>query len=215
MPRTAVWVTHRLAYAFGYKQFYESLSVEIADDNERGKDQSSASKFFRGNYRVNHNCITDRKKNWYPLDKRGINPMKFSVFCVLAALTVSFSGFSGVPLGTSLNGDEEVPGPGDTDGEGFVVLALKPALKKICYLLSVENIDTPTAAHIHKAPVGEAGPVVVALEPPEDGDSHGCVSDVERNLIIDIIRNPSDYYINVHNAEFPAGAIRGQLGFDE
>jgi hypothetical protein len=35
---------------------------------------------------------------------------------------------------------------------------------------------------------------------------------VTRQLARDIVRNPSDYYVNVHNADFPGGALRGQLG---
>jgi len=55
------------------------------------------------------------------------------------------------------------------------------------------------------------GPVVVPLDAPTDGSSSGCAT-VDRALAKDIRQNPEDYYVNVHNAEFPAGAIRGQLG---
>ena len=55
-----------------------------------------------------------------------------------------------------------------------------------------------------------ACPVVLGLQPPTDGSSGGCV-EVGRTLAKDILKNPADYYVNVHNAEFPAGALRGQL----
>jgi len=67
-----------------------------------------------------------------------------------------------------------------------------------------------TAAHIHEAPAGAPGPVVVTLAPPTSGESSGCVS-ADRELIVEILRDPAAYYVNVHNAEFPAGAVRGQL----
>jgi len=41
--------------------------------------------------------------------------------------------------------------------------------------------------------------------------SSGC-ADVDRALALDILRNPDASFVNVHNAEFSAGAVRGQLG---
>lgn len=109
-----------------------------------------------------------------------------------------------------LTGAEEVPGPGDPDGSGSATLKLNPGLEEICYNLTVSDIAPATAAHIHFGTAGTAGPVVVGLEPPTSGSSSGCAS-ADRDLIKNILKNPSDYYVNVHNAEYPAGAVRGQL----
>ena len=112
---------------------------------------------------------------------------------------------------TTLTGAAEVPGPGDSDGTGTASITINPGQSRICYELTVSNIATANAAHIHSAPVGVAGPVVVPLAAPDDGNSKDCV-DVERSLADAIRKAPQGYYVNVHNAEFPAGAIRGQLG---
>ena len=88
--------------------------------------------------------------------------------------------------------------------------------RQVCFTLMVENIAPATAAHIHIAPPGEPGPVVVPLNPPPtDGSSTGCTNNVNRRLLGQIIRNPERYYVNVHNEEFPAGAVRGQLSSPE
>ena len=118
-----------------------------------------------------------------------------------------------VRLSTELTGEAEEPDPGDPDGTGTVRLKLKRNAGKVCYRLSWANIADPTAAHIHQAPAGAAGGVVVTLfnETVTRSKINRCVKNVDRNLIDDIIENPEDYYVNVHNAEFPSGAIRGQL----
>lgn len=133
------------------------------------------------------------------------------LFALLMSFFLPATSMADSLLVTRLFGAEEVPGPGDEDGSGLAALTLKRDQGRLCYFLSVSNIDNATAAHIHKAPFGSAGPVVVTLDAPSDGSSHKCIKDVDTQLLQDIIDNPSEYYVNVHNAEFPSGAIRGQL----
>lgn len=116
----------------------------------------------------------------------------------------------GRPLFADLTGAAEVPGPGDPDGSGTAGLLVNPGQEEICYGLTVRDIAPATAAHIHVGPAGVAGPVVVALAPPTSGSSAACTS-VKRELALAIVKHPENYYVNVHNSEFPAGAVRGQL----
>ena len=116
----------------------------------------------------------------------------------------------GRKLQTNLTGAAEVPGPGDPDGTGTAQITVNPGQKQICYKLRVSNIAPSTAAHIHEAASTAAGSVVVTLGAPTSGMSSGCVT-VTRDLALEIVKRPSDYYVNVHNPAFPAGAVRGQL----
>ncbi|HXH00092.1 MAG TPA: CHRD domain-containing protein [Sphingomicrobium sp.] len=116
----------------------------------------------------------------------------------------------GRKLQTSLTGAAEAPGPGDPDGRGTAAVTVNSGKRQICYTLSVRNITPATAAHIHEAAPGVAGPVKVTLRAPTNGRSSGCVT-VTRELALDILKDPGDYYVNVHNAAFPKGAVRGQL----
>ncbi len=113
-------------------------------------------------------------------------------------------------LTTTLTGAAEVPGPGDPDGIGSAAVTVNPGQGVLCYTLSVSGISTATGAHIHEAPRDEAGPVVVELLPPTNGFSSDCKT-VGRELAKDILKNPADYYVNVHNEDYEAGALRGQL----
>lgn len=116
----------------------------------------------------------------------------------------------GRPLSTGLTGSAEFPGPGDTDGSGAAALRVNPGTGEVCYDLAVQNIEPATMAHIHRGAAGAAGPVVVGLDPPTDGTSAGCAA-VDRALAREILRDPAAYYVNVHNAAFRSGAVRGQL----
>jgi len=78
--------------------------------------------------------------------------------------------------------------------------------------------ETFFAGHIHRAPVGDAGPVVVPLfVPPEAATSarhikqSGEATPNAGTTGAAICENPSAYYVNYHTPAFPGGAIRGQL----
>jgi hypothetical protein len=131
------------------------------------------------------------------------------VLLAASALTVSATG--GRPFSTSLSGAEEAPGPGDPDGSGFASITVNPGLGRVCYWLEVSGVAPASLAHIHAAPAGSPGPIVVHFAAPTDGTSSGC-ADVTRELAMALIQHPTDFYVNVHNAEFPGGAVRGQLG---
>ncbi len=137
---------------------------------------------------------------------------KWSMVVVLALMALAVMGAAGGrPFTSALTGPSEVP-LGDPDGSGTVSLTLNPGLEEVCFALSVSNISLPAiGAHIHAAPAGVAGPVVVPLTPPDaSGFSSGCVH-ADRDLILAILRNPENYYVNVHTTDFPTGAVRGQL----
>jgi|SRR5579884_228735 len=115
-------------------------------------------------------------------------------------------------LTAALDGAAEVPGPGADGAVGSAAVLVDPSRDMVCYALHIVNVDRPTAAHIHEGAVGVAGPVVVALTPPAPENSNGCVSNVDPSVISRLMQNPANFYVNVHNADFPDGASRGQLG---
>jgi hypothetical protein len=93
---------------------------------------------------------------------------------------------------------------------------------ELCYTLTASNLSaTIVAAHIHIAPAGVNGPVLIPLTAPVNGSSSGCIENIDQALMKAIMQNPSAYYVNVHTNEAgnpasrPGGAIRGQLAEPE
>jgi hypothetical protein len=131
----------------------------------------------------------------------------------LAAATlpasVAVAGDGGRPFATDLTGAQEVNG-GDPDGTGTAALRVNVGQRRICYRLSVDGLDPVVGAHIHLGPAGVNGPIVVELAAPVTGSSADCAV-VDRDLARDIVRNPENYYVNVHTTAFQNGAVRGQL----
>jgi hypothetical protein len=104
---------------------------------------------------------------------------------------------------------------GDSNGFGRATLTF-PTATRVCVTLQVSGLAGATAAHIHKGRETVNGPVVINLPPPvapggaNPGASSACVAQLAATLTA-IRTNPRDYYVNVHNAGFPNGAVRGQL----
>jgi CHRD domain-containing protein len=143
--------------------------------------------------------------------KRLLVAAMITVFGVLAIAGPALAAM----LTAELTGEAEVDGAGnrdqgDLDGTGTANLRTIPKKEKVCYNITVSDIEPATAAHIHKAPAGVNGPIVKGLRAPTDGSSQGCVR-MGRKQITMINRNPSAFYVNVHNGDFPNGALRGQL----
>ena len=114
-------------------------------------------------------------------------------------------------LMVSMSGIQEVPGPGDPDGNGTVEIRVTPGQGSVCWNLYARAIEPATAAHIHRGAAGVAGPVVLMLTTPDAaGRSQGCAT-VDQALAREIAWRGHDFYVNVHDAPHPAGAIRGQL----
>ena len=110
----------------------------------------------------------------------------------------------------TLTGAQEVGG-GDRDGAGRAEISISDNFGQICYDLNdIRGIGPITAAHIHRGAAGVNGPPVFTLKPANEGGYKGC-SDGAEWTQDRIENNPQAFYVNVHTAEYPNGAIRGQL----
>jgi hypothetical protein len=110
----------------------------------------------------------------------------------------------------TLTGAQEVGG-GDPDGAGSAEISISDEFGQVCWDLNdIRGIGPITAAHIHRGARGVNGPPVFPLKASNEGDYQGCTDGSEwtQDRIED---NPQDFYVNVHTAEYPNGAIRGQL----
>jgi CHRD domain len=108
-------------------------------------------------------------------------------------------------LHATMSGKVEVP-KGDPDGTGTA--EIKVTGKKVCWELKTAKIGKPNAAHIHKGKPGKAGPVVIPLGATYK--AKGCTTTTMANATA-LAAKPGSFYVNVHNAKYPAGAVRGQL----
>lgn len=104
-----------------------------------------------------------------------------------------------------MTGTEEGFPPGDPNGFGIARITVNTDRDLICYALWVRNVEPTFAAHIHVLPTGA---VVVPLKPPTNGTSSGCIVDSDADAIA---ARPGQYYVNVHNAPYPGGAVTGRL----
>ena len=107
----------------------------------------------------------------------------------------------------NMSGDQETPDKGDPDGKGRANVNIDNDRGEVCYTMTFEGIAPPDKAHIHRGAKGTAGDVVVNLPPDKSGK---CVPG-DKATLEQIRSNPGGFYVNLHNPEYPKGAIRGQL----
>ena len=125
---------------------------------------------------------------------------------------------------TPMSGAEEcntsvtptVCGVGDPDGSATGRITVNVGQDRVCWeFTNVSNVDPVNRGHIHRAPAGSNGGIVVDffnVAAGTQGPLTGCTTTpLGKELLKDIIQNPSAFYLNLHNADFPGGAVRGQL----
>ncbi|MEN3281358.1 MAG: hypothetical protein V7607_2498 [Solirubrobacteraceae bacterium] len=144
------------------------------------------------------------------------------------APTAQYPRQSRVALSAYLTGEAEIndagnDSAGDPDAKGSATL-LAADENTLCYAVTLRGAQPPTALHIHRAPAGQNGDVVIELskgvpsnaagKPSGDpGASGRCktLEGTELQALQRILSAPQNYYINVHTAAFNKGAARGQL----
>src|SRR5439155_4390723 len=117
-----------------------------------------------------------------------------------------------------LSGANEVqvagkPRVGDPDGRALALLRLQGS--RVTFSLEWAGITAPTLGHIHQGVAGVNGDVKVPLfgtPMPDTATAAAGARTVSNAKIADDIRaNPAGFYVNLHSAQFPGGAVRGQL----
>jgi hypothetical protein len=151
------------------------------------------------------------------------------VFVLLVTAVGIVSASSQRNFRAHLSGSEEVPAA-DTEAQGQAIFQLNEAGDAIHYKLIVANIDDVQMSHIHLAPAGSNGGIVVWLypdaPPPQliEGRTDGILAEgtiTAANLvgalagqsISDLVAEimAGNTYVNVHTIDFPGGEVRGQI----
>ena len=81
--------------------------------------------------------------------------------------------------------------------------------RQVCFMLEMTDV-TPTSMYIHNGPAGNNGYIEIVFSQVASGGFSGC-ADSSKSTIAAILNVPTMYYLNLNSAEFPGGAIRGQL----
>jgi hypothetical protein len=142
---------------------------------------------------------------------------------MLLASAIPAGADTEVKITTTLTGLNPLTGTvtGDPDGRGKAEFTFDTEQGTICYEIEVEGISEPVepapgvgSAHIHFLATGGIAVNLQADFQPDKSDefkASGCVQ-VDSALLQAILENPDQFYVNIHNAEFPGGALAGLLG---
>jgi hypothetical protein len=141
---------------------------------------------------------------------------------LMAAIgAVANAGNDDVRFKVGMTGAQEVPAA-DPDGRAAVDLRIDVNAGRVCFDIKTDAVGTPNRGHIHFAPPGANGGIVVPFfelaavptDPRHDALENGRIEDcvsADPTVLEAIVASPGLYYVNLHNARFPGGAVRGQL----
>lgn len=127
-------------------------------------------------------------------------------------------GSGGTILATSLRGANEVPvkgGPAVGDKDGAALEFVKVKGDKVSVAVTWRGTGRPTMLHIHQGAKGTNGGVKIdftkLLGAIKGHHVVGTVKVKDAALLERLKNDPGAFYANLHTAEFPGGAVRGQL----
>ena len=134
-----------------------------------------------------------------------------SLWILVGALTVSLAGYSASVLGdevkVTLSGDQEIP-PVTTAASGSGTISVGED-KSVSGKVTISGI-TPLVAHIHEAPAGANGPIVIPLTKTSDTvwvvPAAAKLTDAQYASY-----KAGNLYYNVHTETHKSGEIRGQI----
>ena len=115
-------------------------------------------------------------------------------------------------LTATLTGSGESPAV-PSEASGLFRITIDRRKHLLCYEGVITGMEA-VAGHIHKAPPGENGGVVVdlgAIGEPLGSSTAGCAIGLDAALLRDIVLTPKAFYVNLHSEAYPGGEIRGQL----
>ena len=166
---------------------------------------------------------------------------RFVAICAFAssffASTLVADTVRTIPFLANLSPANEVP-PTSVNGNATALILLHEVLDDAGNLKSgsVEfrvtfrfpGATTVTGLHIHNGPAGSNGNIVIPTDingsdksVPVDASGRGVIvrqvafgtgsGQPSLDIINDLVKNPQNYYANIHTTENPGGAMRGQL----
>ncbi len=196
-PASQTWVTPVFDAAGGFSVGFDAIQLTSACGVLDGNQ--TANQFFG----TDETSATPINLCW-----KGDPPAPPAEDCRVGApnLRSLRVGLQVAPHGGSADGDQEVP-PVNTTATGTVRLGPNTPGGTDFWLEVVHDVSSPTGAHIHDAPAGDNGPIVVDLGDPT---SPIVLASVDMTGLIDELF-AGTLYVNVHSVVNPGGEIRGQI----
>jgi hypothetical protein len=141
--------------------------------------------------------------------------MRIFVFALALVCTIVPAAY-GQTLGAVLTGAAEVP-PNANPGFGNATVTFDGGHQNISVTITVHNLGSPiNNFHIHEAPPGANGPVVVNLIGLGGVFTNGTMTGIfpiAADVAQRMLQNPGNFYVNVHTVALPGGAVRGSLAY--